>query len=348
MEGWDQAAGVEREQEVATRPHETKLSSPTPLSPSPPYAPRIGISAGLDAENGQPLAALRPLLARMAEIGFSHVELSGKSLAVAMGGRLVPARLAALQAALEGCPVRLTLHGTNVSSALAGNLMDVTTPNQRRVAEGDVALAAAIGAEVVVMHSGSLRDLYGDDDALQAALAAERDALRALGDEAGRHGIRIAVENIDPVGDYIARRAYGLRLERLAEQVARVDHQQVGVCLDVGHAFLAANYLGADFLAGVREIAPLAIHLHVNDNLGRTQLDGAVAADEYVALGDGDLHLVPGWGVVPFRDVFTIPFPHDPIVIVELRSQFDEHIPEALHVTQELVALQQAIAITAQ
>jgi sugar phosphate isomerase/epimerase len=297
----------------------------------------IGISAGLD---GQPLATLRPMLAQMAKIGFSFVELSGKSLAVAVGGRLLPARLTALQEVLAGCPVRLTLHGTNVSSARAGNLMDVTTPNQRRVAEGDLALAAAIGAEVVVIHSGSLRDVYGDDDALETALAAERDALGALGDEAGRHGIRIAVENIDPVGAYIARRAYGLRLERVAEQVARVDHPQVGVCLDVGHAFLAAKYLEDDFLAAVRGIAPLVTHLHLNDNLGRTQLDEAIDSDECLALGDGDLHLVPGWGVVPLTDVFAVPFPRDPMVVIELRSDFGDHVPEAFAAARELVAVQ--------
>jgi sugar phosphate isomerase/epimerase len=301
---------------------------------------RIGISAGLNSRGGQPLAALRPMLEQAAEIGFSHVELSGKSLAVAIGGRLIPARLDALREALQGCPVRLTVHGSNVSSARAGNLMDVTTPNQRRVAEADLALAAAIGAEVLVIHSGSLRDFYGDDDALARALAAERDALRALGDEAGKHGLRIALENIDPVGSYIARRAYGLRLERVAEQVAQVDHPQVGMCLDVGHAFLAAAYLEYDYLAAVRAVAPLVTHLHLNDNLGRSQLDGTVDIDERLALGDGDLHLIPGWGIVPLREVFSIPFPHQPIVILELRLHFDEHMPEALRVTRELAAIQ--------
>jgi sugar phosphate isomerase/epimerase len=262
----------------------------------------IGIDAELDARGGQPLAALRPLLERAAEIGFSHVELSGKSLAVAVGGRLLPARLEALRAMLDGCPIRLTIHGTNVSSARAGNLMDVTTPNQRRVAEADLALCAAIGAEVLVVHSGSLRDGYGDDEALDRAMAAERDALQALGDLAGRHSIRIALENVDPVGVYIARRAYGLRLEQLAEQVERVDHPFVGVCLDVGHAFLAANYLGEDFLSAVRVIAPLVAHLHLSDNLGRSQLDAGVDIDESLALGDGDLHLLPGWGNIPLRN----------------------------------------------
>jgi hypothetical protein len=63
--------------------------------------------------------------------------------------------------------VRLTLHGTNVSSARAGNLLGVTTPNQRRVAGGDLALAVAVGAEVLgaatqrVLTGRSLTDRRG-------------------------------------------------------------------------------------------------------------------------------------------------------------------------------------------
>jgi len=305
----------------------------------------IGMAVELGTRSGRPLSALREMLDRIAEIGFTHAEISVKSLAVACGGRLLPKRLEALQAALDGSAVRLTVHGTNVSSARAGNLMDVTTPNQRRVVEADLALAAAIGAEVLVIHSGSLRDNYLDDDALDMAMAAERDALRTLCDEAGRHSIRIAVENIDPVGKYVARRAYGLRLDALGEQIARVNHPAVGVCLDVGHAFVAATYAGFDYLSAIRAIAPQVVHLHLSDNLGRTQLDGDVDLNERLALGDGDLHLLPGWGTIPLREVFGIPFAHRPLVILELRPHFVEHLPEALATTRDLVALQGAIDV---
>jgi hypothetical protein len=124
-----------------------------------PHRAAIGIDAELDARGGQPLAALRPLLERAAEIGFSHVELSGKSLAVAVGGRLLPARLEALRAVLDGCRIRLTIHGTNVSSARAGNLMDVTTPNQRRVAEADRATVSGgrLDGPATAAQTGGLR-----------------------------------------------------------------------------------------------------------------------------------------------------------------------------------------------
>ena len=300
----------------------------------------IGIAVGLDAGSGQPLSALRQMLDRVAEIGFTHAEISVKSLAVACGGRLLPKRMEALQAALDGVALRLTVHGTNVSSARAGNLMDVTTPNQRRVAEADLAFAIATGAKVLVIHSGSLREVYLDDDALALAMAAERDALRALGDEAGQHDIQIAVENIDPVGIYLARRAYGLRLDTLSEQIARVDHPRVGICLDIGHAYVAATYAGFDYLPAIREIAPRVVHLHLSDNLGRTQLDGEVDLNERLALGDGDLHLLPGWGTIPLQEVFRIHFPAQPLVILELRPHFAEHLPEALATTRDLIALQ--------
>ena len=307
----------------------------------------IGIAVGWDARSGQPLATLRAMLDGIAAIGFTHAELSAKSLAVACGGTLLLRRLAALRTALDGVDLRLTVHGTNVSSARAGNLMDVTTPNQRRVADADLALAAAIGAEVLVLHNGSLRDVYLDDDALALAMAAERDALRTLGDAARRQGIRIAVENIDPVGIYLARRAYGLRLDILGEQIARVDHPQVGICLDLGHAWVAATYAGYDFLPVIRAIAPQVTHVHLSDNLGRTQLDGEVDLNERLALGDGDLHLLPGWGTIPLPSVFGIPFAHNPAVILELRPHFAEHFPEALATTRDLLALQSESAVAA-
>ena len=266
----------------------------------------IGIAVQGNNRGGEPITGLRDTIERMAEIGFSHVELGAKTLFVSIAGQVHPKRLEILRGELDGAPVRFTLHGTGVSSERAGNLVDVTSTAQRRVTEADVALAGAIGAEVLVHHSGMLRDVYGDDDALAAGLRAERDALRALGDEAGQLGVRVAVENIDPVGRYVARRGYGLRLDRLANQVVAIDHPQIGICLDVGHAYLASRYVGFDYLAAIREIAPLVTHLHISDNLGRTQLDADADSTENLALGDGDLHLPPGWGAVSYTHL-TLP-----------------------------------------
>jgi len=174
-----------------------------------------------------------------------------------------------------------------------------------------------------------LRDPGGDGRALAAGMAAERTALRELGDLAGEHGITIAVENRDPIGRHILRQAYGLDLARLAAQIEQVDHLSVGICFDTGHAFLASAWLGFDYLEGVRRIAPLTAHIHLSDNFGNVMLDETSDPAENLIQGLGDLHLLPGWGAVPFDAIAAIPLPRNPVSIVELRATFGEHLDEA-------------------
>lgn len=298
---------------------------------------RVGIALGFDVRGGATIASLRTRLAEVAALGFTNVELSSKAMAVIIGGRLQPSRLAALKEAVQDSPVELTVHGSAVSSARIGNLVDVSTPAQVDAVAADLAFTAAIGAKLMVYHSGQLRDHYGDDRALAAGMAHEREQLKRFGDVAARDGIRIMVENIDPVGNYVMRRAYGLRLDRIAEQVTRIDHPNVGMCLDVGHAFLASGYVGWDYLPTIRQIAPLVGHIHLNDNFGRTKLDGDWDANEYLAVGEGDMHLPPGWGAIPLDDVFSIAFPQSPRVILELRPHFAENAAEALATTRDIL-----------
>lgn len=300
----------------------------------------VGVSVDVRVGDGpaQELDKLRPILAELKELGFTHAEIGSNGLGVIIGGKLQPSRLALLQEALVDKPLRLTMHATWVDTGRLGNLADITTPAQHAAVQADLALAGAIGAEVLVYHSGMLRDPLGDDDAVTAAMKAEREHLRTLGDDAGQHGVLIAVENLNPTHEIISRRAYGLSLSALAEQIAAVDHPQVGICLDTGHAFLASRYLGFDFIDAVREISPLVDHIHLTDNLGRVGLADAGLNERY-ATGDGDLHLPPGWGEIPLEDFFSVPFPKEPTVILEMRSHFARHYAEALEATRELLGL---------
>lgn len=302
----------------------------------------IGISTGLGSQ-AEPLASLRPRLDQVAALGFTHAELNAKSLGVILNGQLNAARLSALQNALVDCPLKLTLHGSEIASGRGGNLMDITTASQRSAVAADIALAAAIGATVVVYHSGMLRDPGGDAHSVAGGLLAERDALAELGDDAGKVGITIAVENRDPVGRYILRNAYGLSLDRLASQIEAVDHSHVGVCLDVGHAFLACHYLDHDYLAAIRRIAPLTSHIHLSDNFGKLQLDETADPAENLIHGLGDLHLPPGWGDIPLESVFRIDFPREPIVLLEFTLLFYEHLPEILVTIRQLIHQQDPV-----
>lgn len=301
----------------------------------------IGISAAPRA--GAPLATLRESLDRIAAVGFTHAELSSRSLNVSVAGRQHPERMARLRNALDSVPLGFTLHGSEVSSSRGGNLFDTSTPAQRQIFASDLELAGAIGASILVYHSGSLREPNGDDRAFAEGLLAERESLREFGDRAAELGVTIAVENRDPVARYIVRRAYGFDLLRLAEQIESVDHPNVKICFDTGHAFLSYTWLGkgiAGYLSDIREIAPLIGHLHITDNFGRVQLDHTSDQGENLIAGDGDLHLLPGWGAIPFADIFAIPFPLDPIANLEIKPAFYEHMEEAFATTSHLVSLQ--------
>lgn len=291
---------------------------------------QVGICLNVSArtDHTADLGALSGLVAEFAGSDFTHLEIGANGLGVVVAGVAHPARLRALREALSGCSQRLTLHGSWTGSGRVGNLLDPRArPAQVNGLLADLEIAAAIGAEVVVYHAGTLGDAFEDNTALDAGLAGERDALRWLGEQAERHGIVIAVENRAPTPRVIARRSYGMRLDLVASQVEAVGHPNVTMCLDTGHAYLAAQYLGFDFLDAVRGVAPLVGHVHLADNFGRI---GPPDADlrEMEFLGEGDLHLPPGWGSIPLREMLSIPYPRDPIIILEIRHL--RHHQEAL------------------
>lgn len=277
---------------------------------------------------GTPLRQLPSRLQALAGAGFTHVEMPVGSMDVVINGGLHPIRKQALLEAIQDSPVRFTVHGTEIASSRGGNLMDVSDPLQLRTVLADIDFAEAIGAKVVVYHAGTMRSAGQSPAAVHYAMEHERKLLRAIGDYAAERGIVIAVENRDPVTPYLERHVYALRLDKLAEQIEAVNHPNVGICFDTGHAWLSAAYLEFDYLEGVRRIAPLVNHIHLSDNFGQPYLDQRADPGENLAQGLGDLHLPPGWGTVPFEEIATIPFPRNPVAIVEMRESFLEHATE--------------------
>jgi sugar phosphate isomerase/epimerase len=304
-----------------------------------PWAPRLGITVNMCADQGlaADFAGLGGFLTELAQAGFTHVELGAQRLGMHAGGRVQPARIAVLTGALGDSPLRLTLHSCWSGSGRLGNLVDTASASgQRAGLLADLETARAIGAEVLVVHAGVLLNQYGDGDALAAGMAAEREELRRLADQAGEAGIMVAVENRAPTPAVIAHRSYGLDPRQVAEQVAAVSHPQVTMCLDTGHAFLAARYLHHDFLSAVRDVAPVVGHIHLSDNFGRVPPVPSPEPHEMEVLGEGDLHLPPGWGTLPLAEVMAVTYPLDPIVIVEIR--YVRHYAEAMTTMRQLLA----------
>ena len=227
-----------------------------------------------------------------------------------------------------------------VHAPLEVNLMDLTTHGlQRDVLDASLRFAKGIGAEVVVCHAGQRVGARDARYSMRAQLSAERSALREAGDLAGDLGVTIAVENYYPEQPILRGTVYDYSVwpSQLAEQISLVDHPAVGICLDVGHAALAAAFFGFDFVEECAALTHLVHHVHLHDNLQRTNLTGEPQVSEHTAYGLGDLHLPPGRGNIPLENLFRrMDFFEKPQCCVELSPEHISSVPEALRAARDL------------
>ena len=134
--------------------------------------------------------------------------------------------------------------------------------------------ARALGTDTVMSPS----------DATSGPLDQAADSLRAVGDLAAEHGVRVAVELNVAVEQFNT-------LDRVREAIDRADHPGVGLLLDTYHIWRTSPGLEI-----WQDVAPEEI-----------------AYCQYSDVPAGDLdpkqtfnRLPPGAGVVPFRPIFEI------------------------------------------
>ena len=214
-------------------------------------------------------------------------------------------------------------------------------------------LCFRIGAQVMVYHSAQLALQPADQDIDQlpdeAGLASlwqhETEALSVMAAEASKRGVIIAVENRDPhLWEIAALHRHGkdaaslityhqgMLLNLLVDQVRQIGSPNVGICLDTGHAFLAAPYWrDTDFVTAVRAAAPWVRHVHFHDNFGRLD-DSAESLADRLIFGQADNHLPPGWGCIPLDQVLDSLTAADYAgwLIVEMRPRYSDRRAEAL------------------
>jgi sugar phosphate isomerase/epimerase len=244
------------------------------------------------------LDLLPAMLARWKAIGCTHVELTARRLDVVVGGRLVATRCDAVAAMVAEAGLKPVLHANH-----AINLMDMAEADfHETCAAASIAACARLGAHSMVLHSGKVPAAAFAEDGPRL-LAAERERLRRLGDLAGRHGVRLAVENMIAPMPAAAATAYGGSPAALAAQLDAVAHEWVGACLDFGHAFLSAGRLGFDYLAEIEALSPFVWHLHMHDNCGRSGQSNSGDAGDEASLGLGDMHAPMFMGRIPWADL---------------------------------------------
>lgn len=271
-------------------------------------------------------------------MGVDLVELPVYAWHLVVNGRILDNRLKDLVRALEGRRLGYSVHG-----ALAVNLMDLPErlPRHEEVLAAHIEIAAAIGAQNLVMHSGFVRDA---DDDIEVAYSRQRDALARAGDLAAAKGVTLCVENIFR---FIHARETATPA-KLAGELAAIDHPAVKATLDVSHAYIRCTDARLDPLAEMAALAPHIAHFHLHDSFGRPneRRPGDVwyyDPAEAVAFGEGDLHLPIGWGGIDWDAVVQmVRPPAGAVAILELNPRHWRELSDQVPVLRALAGRFQA------
>ncbi|MHC1759375.1 MAG: sugar phosphate isomerase/epimerase family protein [Negativicutes bacterium] len=301
----------------------------------------VAINADAEMIDGR-LSVLRHELNVYHTAGFSAVELGAHGLGVLDNGTLNEKRMKEVMAVLRDFPFQYLVHGPNPL-----NLMDLEQNDlERRIFGATIELTARVGSPLMVYHAGRylpeeqflLRGRTQLDETVRLRMReTEKLRLRELGVIAARHGVVIAVENARP---YLDRPyyCYGESLQDLATMIEEVNHPNVRATLDIGHAFLSAKHYQNDLLSEIEALVPYVCHVHMHDNHGRCCASFEKKQSELAVMGRGDLHMPPGWGSIPYADVFS-KFPeYRGSVTIELRPRYREYLQEVLNSTLEFLS----------
>lgn len=132
--------------------------------------------------------------------------------------------------------------------------------------------AAALGAPLVSICPGHTQHGQSVED----GLARLGDSLNTIAEDAGKHGLRIAIEPADRYEtDLLQTCSSTLKL------VEQLGHPNLGVVLDNGHAAL----VGESAVTAVTELGERLFHVHLDDNNG--------LRDQHLIPGDGKFDFPP-------------------------------------------------------
>lgn len=308
----------------------------------------VGINADSSTIGGD-LHVLNALLERFQEAGFSAVEIPVHGVGCILGGKLQQSQTERVQQILSGYPFHYTVHGPDPV-----NLCDERAPEIHAGAlRASIDFAKAIGARVVVYH-GSYRTPAESriEDATQSEKSFntkhssrasgrgsvrsewvdEIERLKRIGEYAEKQGVTVAVENIFRQGQ---EQTYRIDPRLLAEVIEAVGSKGIGICFDFGHGYLSAQEEGFSYTEALEAVLPHLVHLHIHDNLGIPSAsgpggNGRKPLDAFV-LGEGDLHLPPGWGRVPYQEVLPKVLPaYRGVWMMEIDPRFSEAYEEAI------------------
>ena len=277
---------------------------------------KVGLTTGDFANT---LRQLPACLDKFEALGVDSVELSLGAFDLIAGARVLPDRLAEFKRICADRAFGYTLHGPIASSFTDRRHLAL----QKDVCRAALDISGEIGARAQVHHGGSAPN--GDADEIVALLALEREALAEIAPHAEACGVVLCVENI--FGD---QRTWFASPAELAAQIRAVNHPNIRATIDFSHAAINAGVRGFDLMAELRDLAPVAGHLHIHDSFGRPRSFEPFTYGEAVNFGLGDLHLPPGWGSLDWEAIAALPYAADVVANLELSTRFEEELPASI------------------
>jgi sugar phosphate isomerase/epimerase len=229
--------------------------------------------------------------------GFRFVQVRMPPREVLAVPAFVAAHASALRARLALTQLRLIVHAPD--DLLAG------TEEHDRQLLGAMRYAELAGAELVVYHGARVPSRGGRLSApggrVRDRLAAEERSLRTVMNSVAGSGVRLAIENLAPAypgRPYVCHDPAGI-----AELVDRLESEQVGVCLDIGHAHITAGLARRELAEFIEPAIERVILFHVHDNFGAVVDAPRAGQLEPLRL---DLHLPPGAGSLPWHAIAPV------------------------------------------
>ena len=300
---------------------------------------QFGINADGRTINGN-LHHLERELMCFQNVGFNCAEIPVHGVDVVRGGRLVRSQLEKVCTILEQFDLGYTVHGPN-----GLNLMNLPHLElMRDVFKASIEFTHYIGSQVLVYHGGRFipeeeirfsRGIEISPETIKLMRKAEVENLKELAEYAYNLGVEICVENARPF-NYNILPCYAEKLDELIELVCEVDRENVGITLDVGHAYLSAKHYDFDLIEAIRSAKVHIRHVHLHDNFGRLVSADEARQIDIVPFGSGDLHMPPGWGEIPFKDIFSALNGYSGVYVLEIRPRYKGYYENALQFCKTL------------
>jgi len=278
----------------------------------------IGINTHQDRINGE-IQKLQEELQYFQGLGYNYVEISLDALDTIYYGRLNLRRMDELKSLLNRFDLKYTIHAPRVLDLRDVENLEV----QKRIFKECILFGAEIGANIFVYHYGRKKEDKQFEEKLYQSML-------EISDFAADYKVQICVENIEIN-----------TVSNVVDFVKRIKRENVGITFDFGHAYLASKYFNFNFLKSVKIASPYIKHIHINDNFGCFEDARLLRSKQYemkkypslLQLGQGDLHLPPGWGEVPLDEALEILNNYNGVFMMEYYSyryrSYNQEILEA-------------------